>query len=112
MIQTYRGSLSVDEGRPGVLYFGGVRMALLDIEAGFWALRRQMEALAGRRLTEAVLQQAGANGGASFAWSFTPDVPPERAAQALRDCVAAYQSAGFGQFEIEALGGQNDWEDR
>jgi signal transduction histidine kinase len=103
MAQTYRDFLSADEDCPGVLCFGGARMALLDIEAGFWALRRQMEALVGRRLTDAVLQQAGANGGASFARSFAPDVPPGRAAQALRDCVAAYQSAGFGQFEIEAL---------
>jgi signal transduction histidine kinase/predicted hydrocarbon binding protein len=103
MPHTYRDFLSEDESRPGRLYFGGARMALLDIEAGFWALRRQMEALAGRRLTDAVLQQAGANGGASFARAFAPDVPPEATAQALRDCVAAYQAAGFGQFEIEAL---------
>jgi len=103
MTQTYRDLLSADEGRPGVLYFGGARMALLDIEAGFWALRRQMEALVGRRLTDTVLQQAGANGGASFAWSFAPDVSSDEAAQALRDCVAAYQAAGFGQFGIEVL---------
>jgi len=103
MTQTYRDFLSADEGRPGVLYFGGARMALLDIEAGFWALRRRMEALVGRRLTDAVLQQAGVNGGASFARAFASDVTPDRAAQALRDCVAAYQAAGFGQFEIEVL---------
>ena len=78
-------------------------MALLDVEAGFWALRRRMEALVGRRLTDAVLQQAGANGGASFARTFAPDVPADMAPQALRDCVAAYQAAGFGQFDIEVL---------
>jgi len=55
----------LSEGGPGVLYFGGARMALLDIEAGFWGLRRQLEALVGQRLTDAVFQQAGANGGAS-----------------------------------------------
>jgi len=55
---------------PGILDFGGARMALLDVEAGFWALRRQMEALVGPRLTDGVLQQAGANGGASFARAF------------------------------------------
>jgi len=90
------------EERPGVLAFGGVRMAMLDIAAGFWGLRRQMEALAGPRLTDAVLQQAGANGGASFARAFASQ---KGNAQALRDCIAAYQAAGFGQFEIEAL----DW---
>ena len=86
-------------------------MTLLDVEASFWGLRRQLEALVGRRLTDAVLQQAGANGGVSFARAF---IGPHAAgdAQALRDCVAAFQAAGFGQFEIEALGGQNDWEDR
>ena len=50
-------------------------MALLDIEAGFWGLRRQMEALVGRRLTDAVLQQAGANGGTSFARASVGQTP-------------------------------------
>jgi len=92
----------LSEERPGILRFGGARMALLDVEASFWGLRRQLEALVGRRLSDAVLQQAGANGGAAFARAF---IGPHTAgdAQALRDCVAAYQAAGFGQFEIEAL---------
>jgi signal transduction histidine kinase/predicted hydrocarbon binding protein len=77
-------------------------MALLDIESGFWALRRQMEALVGRTLTDAVLQQAGASGGASFARGFVP-LPPKNGAEALRDCVDAYQAAGFGRFEITHL---------
>jgi two-component system nitrate/nitrite sensor histidine kinase NarX len=78
-------------------------MALLDVEAGFWALRRQMEALVGSRLTDSVLQQAGANGGASFARAFVAELPALRGRQALRDCVAAYQAAGFGRFEVETL---------
>ncbi len=77
-------------------------MALLDIESGFWALRGQMEALVGRSLTDAVLQQAGASGGASFARGFVP-VPAKNGAQALRECVAAYQAAGFGRFEVTRL---------
>lgn len=102
MSPTYRDFLSQDRDRAGVLTFGGARMVLLDVEAGFWGLRRQLEALVGRRLTDAVLQQAGVNGGASFARAF---VGPDGAgdAQALRDCVAAYQAAGFGRYEIEAL---------
>ena len=88
---------------PGHLLFGGARMAFLDIEAGFWGLRRQLEALVGRRLTDSVLQQAGANGGASFARSFIPRVPPQDVERALRECLAAYQAAGFGRFEIELL---------
>ncbi|MBE9471505.1 MAG: PAS domain-containing protein, partial [Chloroflexi bacterium] len=103
MALTYRDFLSEDKDHAGVLYFGGARMALLDIEAGFWGLRRQVEALVGRRLTDIVLQQAGVNGGASFARAFAPDVSPDTAAQALRDCIASYQAAGFGQFEIEVL---------
>jgi PAS domain S-box-containing protein len=93
----------LSEERPGVLCFGGARMALLDVEAGFWGLRRQMEALVGRQLTDTVLQQAGVNGGASFARSFVKQSPDADGAQALRDCVTAYQAAGFGRFEVEIL---------
>lgn len=88
---------------PGTLCLGGARMALLDIEAGFWGLRRQLEALAGRRLTDVAIQQAGASGGASFARSFAPDTTPETAVSALRHCIAAYQAAGFGHFKIESV---------
>ena len=62
-------STLLTEEQSGVLHFGGARMALLEIEAGFWSLRRQIEALIGERLTSSVLQQAGVNGGASFAKS-------------------------------------------
>ena len=92
----------LSEERPGILRFGGARMMLLDVESSFWGLRRQLEALVGRRLTDAVLQQAGTNSGNSFARAFIgPDAAGD--AQALRDCVAAYQAAGFGRFEIEFL---------
>jgi hypothetical protein len=88
---------------PGQLYFGGARMVLLDIEASFWGIRRQMEALAGRQLADSVLQQAGANGGASFARSFVSSTPSEDTARQFRECVAAYQAAGFGCFDIVDL---------
>lgn len=101
MTRTYRDFLS--EEREGVLRFSGARMALLDIEAGFWGLRRQIEALVGRRMADALLKQAGVNGGASFARSFTRHTPASDGAQALRDCLAAYQAAGFGRFEIDEL---------
>jgi signal transduction histidine kinase/PAS domain-containing protein len=100
MSLTHHDLISTDERQPGVLYFGGARMALLDLEAGFWGLRRQIEALVGRRLTDTVFERAGANGGASFARAFAG---PAGGAQALRDCIAAYQAAGFGQFEIETM---------
>jgi PAS domain S-box-containing protein len=107
MTMTYDTLLAQD--RPGVLFFGGARMALLDVEAGFWALRRQMEALVGPRLTDGVLQQAGANGGASFARAFAggggdSDVRVGDE-QLLHACIAAYQAAGFGQFEVV----ESDW---
>jgi signal transduction histidine kinase/PAS domain-containing protein len=96
------------EEHPGTLHFGGARMALLDIKGGFWGLRRQLEALAGSRLADTVLQQAGTKGGASFATTFTAAMPapgctsPE-AAQAFRDCLSAYQAAGFGRFDLLSL---------
>ncbi len=90
------------EEQTGVLRFGGERMALLDIEAGFWGLRRQIEALIGERLTSSVLQQAGANGGASFAQSFARQGGNDKP-EVFTACLKAYQTAGFGQFEINCL---------
>jgi PAS domain S-box-containing protein len=91
----------LSEVSPGYLQFGNARMALLDIEAGFWGLRRQIEALIGPRLTNSILQQAGANGGASFAASFGPGKDLEERRRLFESCVQAYQIAGFGQFTIE-----------
>ncbi len=85
----------------GILQLGGARMALLDIEAGFWGIRRQIEALIGRQMTNSVLQQAGANGGASFARSFV--TLGQTDAAAFSACLQVYQTAGFGQFEITFL---------
>jgi hypothetical protein len=50
-------------------------MALLNIKASFWGLRRQMEALVGRKMTDNAIQQAGTNGGASFPYTFAPLSP-------------------------------------
>ena len=86
----------------GVLQLGGARMALLDIESGFWSIRRQMEALIGTHLTNSVLQQAGANGGASFARSFEPTLD-QSGEIIFSACLQIYQTAGFGQFEITSL---------
>lgn len=93
----------LSEEKAGVLRFGGARMALVDVKAGFWGLRRQMEALVGRELTDNAIQQAGANGGASFAQALLAQANGETAVDAFRQCVAAYQAAGFGQFEIEVV---------
>ncbi len=94
----------IQETEPGTLLYGGARMALLEIEAGFWGLRRQLEALVGKRLANGVLQQAGANGGAAFARAFVTDSPAsgseEAIAKALGDCIVAYQAAGFGRFNV------------
>jgi signal transduction histidine kinase/predicted hydrocarbon binding protein len=89
------------ESSPGFLRFGGARMALLDIEAGFWGFRRHLEALLGVSLTNSVLQQVGANGGASFSSSFTASHKDnDQPEAAFSECVQAYQQAGFGQFQI------------
>jgi len=91
--------LSIDS--PGELLFGNARMALLDIEAGFWGIRRQVEALIGTKLTNTVLQQAGANGGASFAKSFGTAQSSTEQKRFFESSLQAYQIAGFGKFEIE-----------
>ena len=75
-------------------------MALLDIEAGFWSIRRQIEALVGAKLTNSVLQQSGANGGASFAQSLGITSNASEQGSLFETCVKAYQTAGFGKFEI------------
>lgn len=93
------------ERSAGFLELGGARMALMDIRDGFWGIRRQIEALIGSQLASAVLQQAGANGGASFARSFAKNAEISSSA-AFTACVHAYQIAGFGRFEIIAM----DWE--
>ena len=85
-----------------MIQFGGARMALLDIEAGFWGIRRQIDALIGHRMTSSVFQQAGANGGASFARSFLSG-DPENLPAVFQACLQAYQLAGFGQFEIKSM---------
>jgi len=90
----------LSEDSPGFLKFGNARMALLDIEAGFWGIRRQVETLIGSRLTNSVLQQAGANGGASFAESFGKAEDVEGQGRLFESCLQAYQVAGFGKFEI------------
>lgn len=95
----------LSEVSPGSLHFGETRMALLDIASGFWSIRRQMEALIGSRMTNSVLQQAGANGGASFAASFGAVEDANQQGQLFKNCVQAYQTAGFGQFEI----GEMQW---
>jgi len=92
------------EKSSGVLLLGGARMALLDIESVFWSIRRQIEALIGVRLTNSVFQQAGVNGGVSFARSFIPTLGQTGSA-AFSACLDLYQSAGFGQFEITTMDG-------
>jgi PAS domain S-box-containing protein len=89
---------------PGVLALDGARMAFVDIESGFWSLRRQMETLLGESAARAVFQQAGADGGASYAAAQVRAQDPQAQRQLFADCLQAYQTAGFGQFEILADG--------
>lgn len=91
------------QGAAGELRFGGARMAFMDIGAGFWGLRRQVETLVGSRMADSVLHQAGANGGASFAR--TREGVAEEGAAGFLDCVAALEAAGFGHFQVREI----DW---
>ena len=77
-------------------------MALMDVKDGFWGIRRQIESMIGKHLTNSILQQAGANGGASFAKSFLENSGLD-GAKGFAACVNAYQLAGFGEFEITEL---------
>lgn len=86
----------------GEIQYGGARMVLMDIEAGFWDIRHQMEALIGSRMTSSVLQQAGMNSGSSFARSFVSR-DSENVPVAFQACLQAYQLAGFGQFEMKTM---------
>ena len=90
----------LSQTQPGTLLFGGARMALLDIRAGFWSLRQGLVDIVGGQLANTVLQQAGASGGASFASSFFPDPSADRFQQNLQACLEAYQAAGFGKFSL------------
>ena len=93
----------LEEKSTGVLHLGGARMALLDVGAGFWSIRRQLEALVGDQLTDTVLQQSGANGGASFAELIGLAQDIEENKKLFTYCVQAYQTAGFGKFEIREI---------
>jgi PAS domain S-box-containing protein len=96
----------LEQDTSGQIIFGGARMALLDLEAGFYSLRQQIEGLAGKSLADAVIQQAGAQGGASFSSSYIKSFDNYDIPTLFRECLASYQAAGFGEFEIETL----DWE--
>jgi len=88
----------------GVLTLDGARMAFVDIESGFWSLRRQLETLLGETAARAIFQQAGADGGASYAAAQGRAGDPQAQRQLFADCLQAYEAAGFGQFEILADG--------
>jgi PAS domain S-box-containing protein len=90
----------VELNRPGVLSFQGMRAAILDLEAGFWNLRAGLESLIGKHLTRSVLQQSGVAAGDAMARAIQPAGSSE---EMFRDCLAAYQAAGFGCFELEQL---------
>lgn len=102
---TYKDYLEEDPKRPGLLTFGGKRMAILDIEGGFWTLRKQLESLVGLGLTNFTIQQAGVQAGISFAQKRREDFANEDGPTALKNCIAAYQAAGFGQFDLIEI----DW---
>jgi len=96
------GNPSVIQASPGILQFCGARIALLEIESGYWSIRHQMDTMFGLRMSNAVLQQAGANAGASFAKPFSSEQADERST-GFQSYLQAYQEAGFGRFEIKLL---------
>jgi signal transduction histidine kinase/predicted hydrocarbon binding protein len=103
-MMTNQDNPSFKQRSPGIFQFDDARMVFLDIESGFWSIRRQVEALLGPYLTNSIFQQAGVNGGASFAKSFLSGKVDERSTR-FQACLQAFQAAGFGQFEIKNM----DW---
>lgn len=75
-------------------------MAFMDIEAGFWSLRRQMETQLGLKVASEIFQQAGANGGASYAATQGQKNDSESQRRLFEKCVQSYQDSGFGRFDI------------
>ena len=75
-------------------------MAFLDMGAGFWSLYRQIANLLGEKAANQIFQQAGANGGASYASAQGQAGEPQGQGELFAQCLRAYQAAGFGQFEI------------
>lgn len=75
-------------------------MAFMDIEAGFWSLHRQVENSLGAKAAGEIFQQAGANGGASYAAAQGQANDPQAQGELFSQCLQAYQAAGFGQFDI------------
>ncbi|GAB4556433.1 MAG: hypothetical protein Fur0016_17250 [Anaerolineales bacterium] len=82
---------------PGALTIGGARMAFMDIESGFWSLRRQTETLLGAKTASELFQQAGANGGASYAAAQGSSDEPQVQGKLFEQCLQAYQTAGVAK---------------
>ena len=91
------------EPSPGVLQQRGLRVALLEIDASFWSIRRQMDELIGSSLASSVLKQAGVGGGTSFAESVGVAKNVQEQAHNFDICLKTFQSAGFGKFDIQSL---------
>lgn len=102
MSHAFDALLTERPDHPGALHFRGARMVFLDVEDSFWELRERMDALVGTSLADAVLQQAGARGGEAYARLLLPESPMQPA-EAVPDCMAALQSAGFGSLEVLEL---------
>ncbi|GAB4495583.1 MAG: hypothetical protein OHK0010_32560 [Anaerolineales bacterium] len=72
-------------------------MAFMDIESGFWSLRRQTETLLGAKTASELFQQAGANGGASYAAAQGSSDEPQVQGKLFEQCLQAYQTAGVAK---------------
>ncbi|MBN1486943.1 MAG: GAF domain-containing protein [Anaerolineae bacterium] len=85
---------------PGVLCLDDTRIAILNIETGFWELRDQLESWIGRQMTQTILQQTGIRGGLALANVLLESVPQGTPDQALQICLDSYQAMGSGQFKV------------
>jgi PAS domain S-box-containing protein len=91
------------ETKDAWLRVGTARVCLLDIEGGFYQLRREIEALAGTAVAEQSLYAAGQAGGRSVFGAMLAAGEIQHDEAGFRSAVQAYRDSGFGQFTIADL---------
>ena len=90
--------------RPGWIEVGHTRMCLLEIEGGFYRLRRNLRISVGMHEKE-MIYQAGMEGSSNFMQNGIATQQFGADANGFRMALKAYSDAGFGDFHTESI----DW---
>lgn len=88
--------------KKGWIEIGGTRMCLLDVANGYYALRRQVKALAAD-FEPLIFYNGGKEGGASFTRSALEAnlIRPEK--EGFQMCLEAYSLCGFGDYQLREI---------